>query len=284
MHGPVPLSGSQTGSMKAWQGGGGGLEWQLIVDAPAPAERNMARDIEFAERAAREAVGFLRIYGWSPPAISIGRNQSPAQACDLAACAAQGWDVVRRPTGGRAVLHAGDEVTYSVMLPLHEAPAGVLAAYEWLAGGLLCAYRLLGLPAELSAGRRLTDRTGACFDAPAAHEIVCGGRKVAGSAQVRRGGYLLQHGSLPVRFDPELHARLLGLPSEAARLLARRAAGIADLCDPVPSRADIVAAVVQGFRQAVGLDLPNFGRGVGGEPSGIDIGHPRSEPQPARPA
>ena len=244
----------------------------------------MARDVALAGRASGEGVGFVRIYGWSPPAVSIGRNQDPEDACDAVACAAEGWDVVRRPTGGRAVLHAADEVTYAVMLPLQAAPPGVLAAYEWLAQALLVAFRLLGLPADLSEGRRLSDRTGACFDAPAAHEVVCGGRKIAGSAQVRRAGYLLQHGSLPVCFDAALHARLLGLPPEAARLLRRRAAGIADFRDPVPSRAEIVAALVEGFRQALGAALPNPGPGVGGERSAIGAGHPRPQSQPARPA
>ncbi len=244
----------------------------------------MARDLQFAETAASEGVAVLRIYGWSPPCVSVGRHQAMEEACDVAACRAEGWDIVRRPTGGRAVLHAADEVTYAVMLPLAHAPAGVLQAYAWLAEGLLAAYRRLGLDAELAAGRHLAERTGACFDAPAAHEIICGGRKIAGSAQVRRAGYLLQHGSLPVSFDADLHARLLGLPPEAAALLRRRAAGIADFRDPPPERQEIVAAVVAGFRQALGAIPPNPAPGTGGEPPAIDTGDPRSQSEPARPA
>lgn len=231
-----------------------GLDWQLLIDAPLSGQKNMDRDLALAAAvAAEELPPTLRLYGWSPPAVSIGRHQDEALACDAAACAAAGWDVVRRPTGGRAVLHASDEVTYSVLLPLRLAPRGVLAAYAWLAGALVAAYRRLGLPAELAAGRHLEQRSGACFDAPAAHEVVVQGRKLAGSAQVRRAGYLLQHGSLPVTFDPALHATLLGLAPEAAGLLGRQGAGLADFLCPPPPRAEVEGAVVAGFEEALGV-------------------------------
>ncbi len=239
------------------------MEWQCIVDAPLRAAENMERDLAIAEAvAARRMPPTLRLYAWWPPAVSIGRNQDVAEACDPVACVAAGWDVVRRPTGGRAVLHAADEVTYSVALPLEQAPPGVLAAYAWLARALVAAYRRLGLPAELAPGRHLAARSGACFDAPAAHEVVVGGRKLAGSAQVRRAGYLLQHGSLPVTFDPQLHASLLGLAPDAAGMLARQGAGLRNFIDPAPSRAEIVAAVAAGFEEALGVAFANPGPGV----------------------
>ena len=228
------------------------MHWDLLEDPARPGAENMARDLALAEAAGsglRPPV--LRLYGWDPPAVSIGRNQRPAAACDPDACAAEGWDVVRRPTGGRAVLHGRDEVTYAVALPLALAPEGVTAAYAWIGQALAAAYRRLGVPVDVAEGRRLDQRTGACFDAPAAHELVCRGRKVAGSAQVRRDGYLLQHGSLPLHIDADLHARLLGLPAGAAGLLRDRAAGVADL-DPAITAHDLRAAVVEGFRQALG--------------------------------
>jgi len=248
------------------------MQWRLIEDGPLRGPENMERDLAIAtDVAAGRCAPTLRLYAWSPPAVSIGRHQTEETACDAAACRAAGWDVVRRPTGGRAVLHAADEVTYSVAMPLAQAPAGVLAAYAWLAQALVGAYRRLGLPAELAAGKHLAVRSGACFDAPAAHEIVVGGRKLAGSAQVRRAGYLLQHGSLPVTFDPALHARLLGLPPEAEGLLARQGAGIRDFLDPPPDRAEIVRAVAAGFVQALGIVFENaaaLGRVVPGRSGG----------------
>lgn len=249
--------------------------WDVRIEGPAPGEVNMARDEALANEAAASGRALLRLYAWLPPAVSIGRNQDAAEACAPAACRALGWDVVRRPTGGRAVCHDRDEVTYAVALPAAAAPPGVLAAYEWLAQGLLAGYRALGLPAELAPRRPPPDpsgdpgRRGACFDAPAPSEIVCAGRKLAGSAQVRRAGYLLQHGSLPMHVDTDLHARLLGLSPEASAALARRAAGIADLLRPAPSWAEVAAAIAAGFRQALDPGAPNrapAGRGPGGDP------------------
>jgi lipoate-protein ligase A len=233
------------------------VDLEVRLEGAAPGEANMARDCALGAEAARSGRALLRLYAWSPPAVSLGYHQAAEGACDADACRALGWDVVRRPTGGRAVCHAADEVTYAVALPAAAAPAGVLDCYAWLAGGLLLAYRRLGLPAELARGGRAESRTGACFDAPAAHEICCAGRKVAGSAQVRREGFVLQHGSLPLAFDPGLHARLLGLPPAAARRLARRAAGIADFLDPPPAWAEVAAAVADGLVQALAAGPPN---------------------------
>ena len=236
----------------------------VVVDGPAPGAVQMARDEAMGAQAAATGRALVRLYRWSPPAVSIGHHQSPEEACDPAACRALGWDVVRRPTGGRAVCHAADEVTYAVALPADAAPAGVSATAAWLGSGLLSAYRRLGLPAELAPGQRLPGRTGACFDAAAAQELVCGGRKIAGSAQVRRGGYVLQHGSLPLRFDAALHCRLLGLPPEAARRLARRAAGIADFADPPPGWDEVAAAVAAGLVEALTAGPPNPAPSAGG--------------------
>ena len=261
------------------------VRWQLVRDGAASGTANMARDLALAEDvAAGRRPPLLRLYGWMPPAVSLGRNQDLAEACDAAACAAAGWDVVRRPTGGRAVLHACDEVTYMVALPLELAPPGVLAAYAWLARALVAAYRNLGVPATLEAeGSGAGGRSGACFAAPARHEIVCAGRKLAGSAQVRRAGYLLQHGALPLRFDAGLHARLLGLDAGQTEALAGHAAGLADFLRPMPSRAEVEDALVQGFEQALGIGFAKDVSTAGGG-AAADTGAARTQSEPARPA
>lgn len=238
------------------------MRWVLRRDGPANGARNMALDVALATAVGRgESPPLLRLYAWAPPAVSIGQHQQVDRACDPSACLAAGWDVVRRPTGGRAVLHAGDELTYAVMVPLGMVPGGVSAAYSWIGAALVAAYRALGVPAELAQGRRLDSRTGACFDAPSAHEIVSAGRKLAGSAQARRDGYLLQHGSLPLHFDAPLHCRLLGLSPAAADVLAARAAGLGDLL-PHATRPALEAAVVAGFEQALGACFENAPPGM----------------------
>ena len=227
--------------------------WRLVVDPPGPGEANMRRDLALAEAVASGRLPpVLRLYGWAPPAVSVGRHQDPARVVDLAACRALGWDVVRRPTGGRAVLHARDEVTYAVAVPAALAPAATAQAFAWLAQGLVAAYRRLGVPAELAAGGRPSLGRGACFASSVAYEVVACGRKLAGSAQLRREGYLLQHGSLPLAVDVGLHARLLGLGPEEVRALEAHAAGLWDFV-PGAAREDLVAAVVAGFEEALGV-------------------------------
>ncbi len=233
------------------------MMWRLLMDPPASGAENMAFDQAIAEAVAlRLAPATLRIYRWVPPAVSLGWGQDAGE-CDRAACAAAGWDVVRRPTGGRAVLHDSTEVTYAVMLPLAEAPDGVLAAYRWLAQGLLEGLNRLGLPGELAAGKREGARSAACFDAPAMYEIVVDGRKVIGSAQVRRAGYLLQHGSVPLTFDPMLHVRLLALGGgeRMARWLLRQASGLEGLSLRALDWNEVAQALTYGFAVGLGVEL-----------------------------
>jgi lipoate-protein ligase A len=188
--------------------------WRLIYDPPMPGEENMRRDMEILEEAASgEAPPALRLYSWSPPALSLGRFQKAAEVADLAACRRLGIDVVRRPTGGRAVLH-DRELTYSLVIPDNRnlIPAGVVPAYRFISRALLDAFAGLGIEAELSPEnkRGAGPAPGSCFDAPSAYELQVSGKKVVGSAQVRRKGMILQHGSI-----------LLELPLQACRQVLR---------------------------------------------------------------
>src|SRR5579875_2954295 len=140
---------------------------------------------------AGESPPTLRLYAWRPAAVSIGYFQRLASELDLAACRELGLDWVRRPTGGRAVLHAA-ELTYAVAAV---EPGAVLDVYARWSRGLIAGVRRLGAAAEWIAPRR--GRSAACFDAGSAYEVAVGGRKLIGSAQVRRWGAVLQHGSLP---------------------------------------------------------------------------------------
>jgi lipoate-protein ligase A len=178
--------------------------WRLIVDGEADGATNMAVD-EAILNSVVDVISrpTLRFYAWSPPCLSLGRSQGLAEV-DLAACRAAGVDVVRRPTGGRAILHT-DELTYSVSL-LHtdvRAKGGIVEGYRRLSEGLLAGLHSLGVDATQAAGQRMPggETTAVCFETPSDYEITVAGRKLVGSAQWRARGGVLQHGTLPLCGD-----------------------------------------------------------------------------------
>jgi lipoate-protein ligase A len=168
----------------------------------------MALDHALAE-CASDGCGVVRFYAWAPHTISFGRNEPAEGRYDRSAACAEGLAFVRRPTGGRAVLHA-HEVTYAVIVPVH-ALGGARAAYRLIHAGLVGGLRALGVSAGVAAdGVALAPDAGPCFLAPAPGEVLAGGRKLVGSAQVRIRGALLQHGSVILRGDQARLARLSG--------------------------------------------------------------------------
>lgn len=177
--------------------------WRLIVDGETAGAANMAIDQAILEEVvADRCLPTLRFYSWSPPCLSLGRGQHLDEV-DLAACNRAGIDTVRRPTGGRAILHT-DELTYMVAL-LQSDPrveGGVVEGYRRLSEGLLAGMRQLGVAAvQARSSATQSEATPVCFEMPADYEITVAGRKLVGSAQWRAGGGVLQHGSLPLRGD-----------------------------------------------------------------------------------
>lgn len=182
------------------------------------------------DEAILEAVGqgsvlpTLRLYSWEPPCLSIGFAQ-PMKDVDLAALNACGWGLVRRPTGGRAILHT-DELTYSVIAPLDEPRVAgrVLESYSRLSQALLNALGRLNLSAradENYAPAATSSSAGAvCFEAPSNYEITVNAKKLIGSAQARRREGVLQHGSLPLYGDLTRITRVLSFVDENARSAA----------------------------------------------------------------
>jgi lipoate-protein ligase A len=168
---------------------GGGPHWNLIVDAVGRSgEYNMAMDEALLHEVACHGGAYLRFYRWDPPTVSVGRNQ-PNAFYDV--------PIVRRPTGGQAVWHE-HELTYGVVAPI--ALFGSLRkAYCEIHTRLARALRALGVEAVLAPAHppiRPSVRPASCFAAPVGGEILVEGRKVVGSAQVRRGEAFLQHGSI----------------------------------------------------------------------------------------
>jgi len=171
------------------------LRWRILRDGPASGSWNMAVDVAVA-RSLTPDHAVLRLYRWSRPTLSLGRHQPAFDRYDSFAARGLGVDVVRRPTGGREVLH-DRELTYSVALPLRHL-SGVRESYRTLNAALVEALRSLGVAAELATPEARTPGPGAgpCFASPARGEVVVSGRKIVGSAQVRIGGAILQHGSI----------------------------------------------------------------------------------------
>jgi lipoate-protein ligase A len=196
--------------------------WRLIIDGDLPGARNMARDVAILEAVADgEAPATIRLYGWHPPCLSLGRHQG-IEAADLEFCRAEGIDVVRRPTGGRALLHHL-ELTYAVIAPLNEGPLprGLQEAYRVICSALVRAVRALGVDAELTGGDvnlqlPSPKTTIPCFEAPAGGEVVVGRRKLIGSAMRAHGGAILQHGAILLGWNGHLQAGAMGLADDAS--------------------------------------------------------------------
>jgi len=231
-----------------------GLRLDLLVDDPAPGEENMRRDVALLDACARgEIPGAVRLYGFAPACLSLGRMQ-PLDDVDLAACARDGLDVVRRPSGGRAVLH-DQEVTYSVVCRSTDPVFGgrVLEACSRIHEAVASGLALLGVsttPRAMPANLRRDAREGAavadCFARPAAHELLDDrGRKLVGSAQARRAGALLQHGSVLLA-PPRAAAYLHGDAGSTAG-----GVGVRELLGRQVSREELVAALAAGFRGAL---------------------------------
>jgi lipoyl(octanoyl) transferase len=191
------------------------MQWHFLVSAPDDGAANMARDEALMRWTARTGHAAFRVYGWAAPTLSLGRNQRARGCYNLAAARARGIGFVRRPTGGRALLHHR-EITYSATLPSRDS-AEAAEAYAFINEVLLDAIARLGVAATMAQpGPALPPGLRPCFDAPSAHEIAVGRRKLVGSAQWRHEGVLLQHGSILIGDDQHWIGELLLTESEPA--------------------------------------------------------------------
>jgi lipoate-protein ligase A len=240
-------------------------EWRVIVHRDAPGPSNMAVDEAImAAVCAGNAPPTLRFYGWSPPCLSLGYAQ-PAGDVDFGRLAGLGWDIVRRLTGGRAILHA-DELTYSVAVPASDprVAGDIVASYRRLSAGLMAGLDRLGasVRADPAASGARGFKGPVCFEVPSDYEITARGRKLIGSAQTRRegGAVVLQHGALPLSGDVARICEALAFDGEADREAAReRVRGRAITLEEAlgePVTFDRAAgAMAAGFAAALNLDL-----------------------------
>ncbi len=229
------------------------LRWRLLDSGADGGAEQMAVDAGLLDRARATGEAVLRVYAWARPTLSFGRHETARGRFSPAHLAAAGVDAVRRPTGGRVLLH-DHEVTYSVTAPaLNDEP--LRESYRAINQLLLDALRRLGVAAE-EAAPAPTPRPGsaACFAEPNAGELVVGGRKLVGSAQVRDRDALLQHGSILLADDQPRITHLADAPITPAV----PAATLADALGAAPSyervRDALAAALAARYEVLPALD------------------------------
>src|SRR5437660_6918534 len=201
----------------------------------------------------------LRVFRWEQPSISLGRFQSVEREIEREQCQQLGVALVRRPTGGRAVYHR-DEFTYSIVIgKQYGVPSGVVAAYIYLAQGLLAALQNIGIHAELSDERVSKHPSAACFASSTQADLTSGGFKLVGSAQVWKDDALLQQGSLPLDDRALEFFTMLRYPNEAAReealALYREKTSPLHSFIPDASWDDVANAFRSGFSDALHADF-----------------------------
>jgi lipoate-protein ligase A len=241
--------------------------WRLLITPSADGATNMAID-EAILHALADSAGrpTLRFYQWDPPCLSLGYNERCADV-DEAACERLGYTWVRRPTGGRAILHT-DELTYSVVAPADEprVSGGIVESYRRLSTGLLAGLRVLGADVFQVQTEKVTNpqEGAACFDTPSNYEITVGRKKLIGSAQVRRREMVLQHGTLPLTGDlgrifdcllparPDTHQADL---DGRRRWLTARACTLEQALGQIASFEEAAQALAHGFASALNLRL-----------------------------
>ena len=207
--------------------GGRAQTWSLFVEPDGqPGAVNMAIDAWLLEQADRTGGAVLRLYRFVPPCLSLGRNEPARERYDREAISRLRLDVVRRPTGGRAVWHE-HELTYAVAAPV-AAFGSLRDSYRAIHGRLAAALRALGADATLAPDRPTAprpDRPGPCFAMPIGGEVLVGGRKVIGSAQVRAGRAFLQHGSILLAGSQEVLGAVSRQPSAVSATTLSAALG-----------------------------------------------------------
>jgi len=224
------------------------LSLRVIVDGPRDPQLNMAIDEAIARLRGRIGYDTLRLYMWLPSGVSIGRRQDARTSVNLEEVERLGFKLVRRPTGGAALLHPqDDEVTYSVILstghPLYKLDVATSAAR--IAEGVAIAIRRLGLEAGVRGLGEPWSRS-FCYVNPGSSDVMIGGMKVSGSAQRRDWESLLQHGTLLLRYDHGLFSKVIRIEGD----VEVKVAGLREFLEVSTGR--VVEALIEGFVEALG--------------------------------
>jgi lipoate-protein ligase A len=240
-------------------------EWRFVDTGTSDGFLNMAVDEAILDAHLQGVCPpTLRVYRWSPPALSLGYFQDLEAEIEIKRCSELGMDIVRRLTGGRAVLHH-DELTYSVVASEeYGLPKSLAESYRFLNEGLRAAYGILGLDICCAESERRPSLSAcfstACFSSAGLADLTYQGRKLCGSAQFRKGSALLQHGSLPISLDARSFFSVLKFASSAMREraladFAEKAASLSDILGRRIGWQELKEALFRGFQTSLGIEL-----------------------------
>jgi lipoyl(octanoyl) transferase len=245
------------------------MNWRLIPYSIGDPAWNMAVDeAVYCSYLYGSVPPTLRFYGWNPPTLSIGYFQEIEKEINLAGLLERGFGLVRRNTGGRAVLHH-HELTYSVVAGIKDGlPDSLIDSYLYISRTLVDACKAFGVPAELHEGDAgaagaagaagKVKGTGACFESPSWYELTVGGRKLVGSAQLRQKGSFLQHGSILIDFSAlDLGAvlKLDGMSVEDwAEKMSRKVTSFKDQGITITAR-ELEEKIINSFRKLYNIQM-----------------------------
>lgn len=238
--------------------------WRFINSGPADAFTNMATDEAIMIAYQRGLVPpTLRIYQWNPPAVSVGYFQKTGETVDVKMCKTLGIDVVKRLTGGRAVLHE-HEITYSVIIGENYPgmPGSIVESYKFICKGVIEGFRLLGIEVSMETRKNKSSiiNSSACFDSPSMYEILYEGKKLVGSAQVRKNGVILQHGSILMDFDIEKMINVLifkfeNLKEKVKNALINNTTTVRKILGAEICQDEMITSIKKGFESAFGVKM-----------------------------
>jgi lipoyl(octanoyl) transferase len=246
--------------------------WRFIDSGNGSPSFNMALDEALLDWHSEGKIPpVIRFYGWNPATLSIGYFQQVEKEIDLQAVEDNQLGFVRRPTGGRGVLHE-HELTYSVIVSEEhpEMPKSVTEAYRVISEGILKGFHNLGLEAYFAEPKTLEERealknprSAVCFDAPSWYELVVEGRKVAGSAQTRQKGVILQHGSILLDLDEDKLFSLFKYPNERVKermkkAFKSKAVAINDISPRKVTLGEAKEAFYKGFAEGLNIELQPY--------------------------
>lgn len=238
------------------------VDWRMKIDGLQTAEFNMAEDSELLARCEQGLIPpTMRVYGWSEPSISLGYSQNAEAELDMERCRELGIPVVRRPTGGRALLHY-NELTYAVVAPVTLAPfnRGLKATFQAISEALVLSLEELDVQCDINTSKQRSGpvRSPACYASLNHCEITVDGKKLVGSAQKRTSKAFLQHGSLVIESDHDLFTSLLRFNDERQRIDTRQrlldaTTSLNRVCGRELTFEEICNALREGFHKTFGV-------------------------------